>query len=406
MILSATSAPAAAAPLAAVEWLPITSPAGVLAVLAGVCALAYWVEKATKWRLFEYLPPLVFIYATPAVLSNLGVIPAKGPVHDGLDSIILPMMLVLLLLNMDVVGAVRGMGRGVAVMLFGTLGVVLGAPVGLLLVNRWLGPDAWKAFGSLAGSWVGGTANLAAVSEMVEADDTQKGLAVLGDATMYSIWLPILLSSKRFAERFARFTRVDADRIVEIEAAATDELHQRPAPTTFDYLSLLAVAFTVAWLSEALSPTLPVRAPYLSASTWRILLVTTFGVLLSMTPLRRIGGSRELGMALVLIFMAHMGASADFSGIASQAAPFLLGCAVWITIHGLFCLLGAKLMRVDIHTAAAASAANIGGVAAASVVAAFHKESLVPAAILMALLGYALGNYAGYATALLCQWVT
>jgi uncharacterized membrane protein len=63
-------------------------------------------------------------------------------------------------------------------------------------------------------------------------------------------------------------------------------------------------------------------------------------------------------------------------------------------------------MRVDIHTAAAASAANIGGVAAASVVAAYHKESLVPAAILMALLGYALGNYAGYATALLCRWVT
>jgi uncharacterized membrane protein len=223
---------------------------------------------------------------------------------------------------------------------------------------------------------------------------------------MYSLWLPVLLGSKRFAEPFARFTRVDAERVSAIEAAATDESQPRPAPSTADYLTLLAVAFAVAWASEALAALLPVRAPYLSAGTWRILLVTTLGIALSMTPLRRIGGSRELGMALVLIFMAHMGASADFSGVASQALPFLIGAAVWIVIHGLFCLLGAKLMRVDIHTAAIASAANIGGVAAASVVAAYHKPSLVPAAILMALLGYALGNYAGYFTALLCQAVS
>jgi uncharacterized membrane protein len=136
------------------------------------------------------------------------------------------------------------------------------------------------------------------------------------------------------------------------------------------------------------------------------LLVTTLGVALSLTPLRRLGASRELGMALVLIFMAHMGASADFSKAAVEAVPFLLGCTVWIIIHGLFCLLGAWIMRVDVHTAAIASAANIGGVAAASVVAAFHKERLVPAGILMALLGYALGNYAGWAAAVLCPWVS
>jgi len=55
---------------------------------------------------------------------------------------------------------------------------------------------------------------------------------------------------------------------------------------------------------------------------------------------------------------------------------------VWIFIHGIFVLFGAWLFRVDVHTLAIASAANIGGAASAPIVAAHHRESLVPASIL------------------------
>lgn len=110
-------------------------------------------------------------------------------------------------------------------------------------------------------------------------------------------------------------------------------------------------------------------------------------------------------MALLVLFVAQMGASAELSGVAEQAVPFLIGAMLWIFIHGAFCLLGAWLLRSDVHTAAIASAANIGGPAAASVVASYHQPALVPAAILMALLGYAMGTYCGYLTALLCRLV-
>jgi uncharacterized membrane protein len=60
---------------------------------------------------------------------------------------------------------------------------------------------------------------------------------------------------------------------------------------------------------------------------------------------------------------------------------------------------------VDVHSAAIASAANIGGAASVPVVAAYHRESLVPAGILMALIGYALGNYMAWVTGLLLSWV-
>jgi uncharacterized membrane protein len=109
-------------------------------------------------------------------------------------------------------------------------------------------------------------------------------------------------------------------------------------------------------------------------------------------------------MALVYVFVAGMGARASLAGLA-DAPAFLLGAVIWISIHGLFCLFGAGIFRVDVHSAAIASAANIGGAASAPVVAAYHRESLVPVSILMALIGYAVGNYAAFLAARLCFWV-
>lgn len=386
--------------------LPIESDTGVLFALSGICALFFWLERTTQWVLFRYLPPLVFIYLVPVILSNTGVLPTDAPVYDSMSQLVLPMMLVLLLLKVNVAGAIRVMGRGVGVMLFGTLGVMIGAPAGLLLVKHWLGEDAWKAFGTLAGSWIGGTGNMAAVSQMIDTPGTEFGLAVLGDSTIYLLWLPILLGSQRFADRFAAFTGVESDRLARMEEAAEEQKQEARAPSTHEYLYLLCLALLATWLAEVVANRLPVVDPYLSAATWRILLITTIGISFSFTPLRRIPGSHELGMALVYLFVARMGASAELEGVAAQAVPFLAGAVVMILIHGAFCLLGAKLLKVDIHSAAIASAANIGGAASAAIVASYHQRSLVPAAILMALIGYAIGNYAGYLTALLCRWVS
>jgi uncharacterized membrane protein len=288
----------------------------------------------------------------------------------------------------------------------GSLGLIVGAPLGLLAVRQWLSPEARKAFGSLAGSWTGGTANLASVSEMLDASGTETGLAVLGDATIYAIWLPVLLASKKFADRFARFTKVEADRLEKMDRAALEHFREPRVATTRDYLFLLFVALAVTWAAEIAVEYLPAFDPYLTKSTWRILLITTVGIVLSYTPLRHIAGSQELAMAFVFLYLAKTGASAELQQLAGQALPFLAACAIWIVTHGAFCALGAWLFRTDLHTAAIASAANIGGVAASSIVATHHRPSLVPAAILMALIGFAIGNYCGYIAAMLCRMIS
>jgi uncharacterized membrane protein len=405
-------------------WLPISSPTGVLATLSGVCAFFFWLEKATAWKFFQFIPPLIFIYLVPMILSNNGVLPTESPVYEAMGSIMLPMLLVLLLLKLNLRGAVKILGPGLGVMLVGTLGVMAGAPIGLLCVKHWLGPDAWKAFGSLSASWVGGSANLVAVSQMLHASGTEYGLAVLADTLItYAIWLPILLASKKYAAPFAKLVGAKS---IERDDGDDDigDVENAPAPTTRDYIFLICVALLAAWLADAIAnqivsvsaagapktsiqeAELPGAKPYVSTDTWRVLLITTIGIALSFTPLTRIAGSHELAMALLYLFVARMGASAQLSGVAAQAVPFMIGALIWIFIHGIFCLLGAAIFRTDIHIAAIASAANIGGAATSTIVASYHKESLVPAAILMALIGYAIGNYTGYVTALICHYVS
>jgi uncharacterized membrane protein len=383
----------------------ISTPLGVLSILFGVCAFYFFLERQTGWKLFSYLPPLIFIYLTPVILSNTGVIPGSCEVYDNIRVLVLPAMLVLLLLKVDVMAAIRIMGKGVFVMLFGTAGVVLGAPFAYWLVRHWLTGDAWKAFGTLAGSWIGGTGNMAAVAEMIDTGGTEFGLAVLGDTTIYMFWLPIMLASRNFAAQFARITRVSPERLERMEAASRALNREEPAAAAHHYLYLLAIACITSWLAGGVADRLPEIPPFVDSGTWRILLVTTAGIGLSFTRLREIPGSHALGMALVYLFVARMGASAELSGVADQALPFLLGATCWIFIHGGFCLVGAWLLRVDVHTAAIASAANIGGAASAPIVAAHHRKSLVPASILMALIGYAIGNYAAFLAAYLCGLV-
>ncbi len=380
----------------------VSSPIGVLTVLCGVGALFFFLEERTRWKLFNYFPPLIFIYAIPAVMSNTGVLTKTSVVYDWLSSTVLPMFLVIMLLKVDVASTIKMMGRGIFVMLFGTAGVVLGAPIAFLLVGSKLPEDTWKAFGSLAGSWIGGTGNMAAVTEGLKTSGQGFGLAVLGDNLVYMVWLPILLGSKNFAKAFNRFTRVDKKRIQMLEMTQTETQDSQERVRMRHFLYLLVLGFVCIWAAEILSAKLPELQPILTASTWKILLITTMGLLLSLTPARHIPASHEFAMALVYIFVANMGARADISGLTGSAVWFILGCYIWIAVHGAFCVLGAYLLRVDVHSTAIASAANIGGAASAPVVASSHNEKLVPASILMALMGYAIGNYGAFLAAWLC----
>lgn len=319
----------------------ISSPGGVLAVLCAVAAFWFYVEQVSDSRLFQYIPPLIFIYVTPVFLNNLDVIPANSPVYSGLSAYALPAFIVLMLIKVDVPAAIRIMGKGVLVMLMGSAGVIAGCVVSYVIVHRWLAPDAWTGFGALAGSWIGGTGNMAATSEMLNTPPEQFGLAVLADNVVYIVWLPILLASKNFADRFNTWAKVPEDRIRMMDSAAALVSDREEAPQMRDYLYLAAIAVGVTWIAAVLATVLfdamigiaPNLQLVLSESTWRILLITTIALSLSATPIASLPNATAMGTALIYVFVAGMGARATVEGF-GQAPAFLLGAFIWIFIHG------------------------------------------------------------------------
>jgi len=403
----------------------VSSPIGVMSVLISVVAFWFWLERSTKWKVFEYLPPLVFIYASPVLLSNFGVIPFSSGAYDFLRQYALPMFIVMMLIKVDVVAAVRIMGKGVFVMLLGSFGVVFGGVVAYKLGQTLsipesvpliggafpLAEDSWRAFGTLAGSWIGGTGNMTAAHAGLEGTGEHMTMAAAADQMVYLIWLPILLGSKSFADRFNRWARVPAGRIEAMETAAANfkTSEESPTMTSLLYLALLAIGFT--WISIGLSEVLPPvvigGATVITAGTWLILLVTTFSLIASVTPARKLPAAQQIAMAVIYVYVARVGATMDLSVVDwDKMIGFIAMAYVWIAIHGIFILTGAWIFRVDVHTVAIASAANIGGAASAPIVAAHHRETLVPASILMALIGYALGNYLAILTGRIGQLIS
>ena len=388
----------------------------VVLILVGVPAFYFLLEHRSRWGIWSYLPPLLWIYATPVVLRALGVLPEESPVYSGLRTYLLPVFITLLVMTIDLRKVVTALGPGLPVLLVSTACVIVGAPIGYLALSAWLPPETWTGYGALAGSWIGGTANMAAMERALGTPPEQMGLAILADQVVFVVWLPLLIVSARFAEPFNRWVNARPLALDEQQAAANpaaepappaDEPFDRDAdsaprgepgkeylavPPMLDLLLMATAALAnvaiAAWIAERL-PELP---PFVTGSTWLVLLVTTGAVLLSLTPLRRSYQAEVTGTAVLYIFVANMGASASLAGFA-EAPAFVAGAFVWLAVSATLMVVAARLMRTDLRLMAVAAIANVGGAASAPVVAAAHHRALVPVAILMAMLCYVLGNY-------------
>jgi uncharacterized membrane protein len=378
---------------------------GVMTIITMIPVFFIWLEKKTKWKVFDFLPAIIWIFLAPIFLSNLNVIPRSTPIYSTFRSFAVPMFIVLMLLDINIKEVLKVAWRGAGVMVLGSFGIVLGAATAFAIFRSGLPPDTWKGFGALAGSWIGGTGNLAAVAESIQTPSEMVGMVVLVDNFVYVAYFPIILSSKRWAKRFNRFTRVSQTQLDQF-AADTAKVERKSTEVHFkDILTLVGWSFTAVFIANTLARFLPVVEPVLTEQTWAILLVTTIGIALSATPLRNVPGTMPLGMALTYIYMTMIGAGADLTQIGG-AQWFLVAGFVCIAVHFVFIILGARLFRIDVSMAAVSSVAAVGGAASAPVAAAYHREELVPISIMLALIGYALGNYLGVATAYLCHLLT
>ena len=382
----------------------ITHPYALLAVMMLIPVFFLYLEQWTGWKMWDYFPPIIWIFIVPIILSNVKIIPIESNTYDTFKAFAVPMFIILMLLDVDIRATMKIAVRSMGVLALGAIGVVIGGMVGFFLLKGNLGAEDWRGFGALVGSWIGGTGNLAAVAEAVDTSPAMVGGGVIADTFIFMLYFPLLFACKKWAKPFAKFARVREEDSRRFEIMVS-QLKEKSKDMHFrDALTLFGIGFFLIWLIGSLSEYLPVKQGIFEAKTWQILILTTVALILSSTKLRTIPGTNALSMALVYTYLSMIGAQADLYEAAS-APYFMLAGVICIFLHLVFVLLGARLFRVDVHLAAIASIAAIGGAASAPVVASYHRKELVPVAIILALGGYALGNYLGILAAYGCKWM-
>ena len=127
---------------------------------------------------------------------------------------------------------------------------------------------------------------------------------------------------------------------------------------------------------------------------WVVVLVTTFGLILSFTKMRNLEGygASKIGSVFIYVLVATIGMKMDITKVMENPGIIVLGL-VWMAIHVIILIIIAKIIKAPYFFLAVGSKANIGGAASAPVVAAAFHPALAPVGVLLAVLGYALGTY-------------
>ena len=242
----------------------ITNPAGVLAALLAVLAIIFWLSQHERYgRIFKIIPALVFCYFVPTLLTTLGVTPDESALYSWVKKFVLPASLLLLILSLDLPAIIRLGPKAVIMLLAGTLGVVIGGPIALVLTTKILSmasvffseptalpDDVWQGMSALAGSWIGGGANFVAIGEMAGASSGMIALMIIPDVFVASIWMGTLLYLSGHQRAIDRWTGANAEAIRDLERRLTNfQERVTRIPSLADLIIIVAFGFVGSWLS-------------------------------------------------------------------------------------------------------------------------------------------------------------
>lgn len=364
-----------------------------------LCA-GFWpfLEDRKSWRIFSVLPSIVLTYLMVTALSVLGVWQHNAEIEASQKLILgwlLPALMFLLLVNCDFKAIVALGPRILAGFTCALLSIVAAIIAVYWLMQSFLPSDAWQTFASVGGGWIGGTANLVAVSQALDASPNALSNALLVDALCYSMWVLVLFASVPLQYKFNQASK-SVSMAEQIAARHTKNTSDVSTPKPMDIglsLLLLGVALLIGNLSSELAAYMP-KSEVLTASSWTLLLATLFGLLASYTPLRKLSGTMTLASALLAVVVATIASKANFSGM-SSAPLFLVSGLMILILHGFMMVLAARLFRFDLALCGISSLACVGGVATTPLLAAAYSPVLAPVGVLLAMLGYALGTGGG-----------
>lgn len=368
----------------------IENPIYVLGVL---CLMVILSVYAGNTKFGEKFGAALLVIIFTAIVANLNLIPSASnsiDLYSGIFTYLAPISIFYLLLQVNLTSLKKAGTPMIILFLIGSLATTLGILVSWYIVSpqNVLGADASIIAGMLTGTYTGGSVNFNAVA--LEYNFQEKGILYAGtiavDNVVTTIWIVITLALPVMLRSFWKDKKVSV-KAQKISAENMDQLDMR----SFMWLAFLGIgAFYVSDLISQYFPQIP-----------SILVLSTLGIVMAQTRfISSLNGSHTLGLYLVYIFLAVIGAYCEISSVIELkqvGITLLIFTSLAVLLHGVFSILIGGLVYRDWEMIAIASQANVGGGTTAMALAeTFNRKELILPAILVGTLGNAIGTYLGF----------
>lgn len=370
-------------------------------------------EKYAKWKIFNIVPPLVWIYILGMVFCTMGVFNSDGcsAAYSALKNNILYAMIFVMLLRCDF----RKLGKLGPRMIAIFAGSAITLGIGFLVlyplfVNSLGGAEkTWGATAALYASWVGGSANMAAMQDALPVDAGAYSCALALDTACYSLWIALLLFAVKYADKWNNSCKADTSGLNAVAEAANAEVAKEAnsKPSAADWIFLIGITLMVSAVSQWIGVQMNtffkgVGLSFFDKGTCTTVFVTVLGLICAMTPMGKLPAVNELSSVYLYAIVSLLASTATLVDLVSAPMWVVYGVAV-LVVHIILMFVLSKIFHWDLCMCSTASVACIGGSASAPIIATAYDGSFAGIGVLMGVLGAAIGNFLGLGMGALLQ---
>lgn len=384
------------------------------AVITGWVAIGIHLEQKYIWA--SKLSGMVVIMSSAILMTNLKVIPVEAPAYDVVWDYVVPLAIPLLLMQCNIKKIWGESGRLLLLFFVGSIGSACGGVIAYYFLRSKI-PDLASISGMMTGSYIGGSLNLAALSNVFHVSGEVVSAVTVADNLLMVLYFFVLLAIPSIPFFQKRFSHPYTDEI----ARQGGEEGQAAAYWKKKEISLKDIAFAigttffiVAISTEAadffathLSSHGVVSKIVHAALGNKYLWITTISMLAAtMAPqiFGEIKGTQELGTFFIYIFFFIIGVPASVQLIVEKSPLLLVFCGIMVLINMIVTFLFGFLFRFHLEDIIMASNANIGGPTTAAAMAISKGwTQLVAPTMLVGTLGYVIGTYFGIFVGTLLQ---
>ena len=376
----------------------IQTPAYIISVLLLLIVFSEWLAGK---KYFKHAGAVIIVILSAAVLANLKIIPSAHnapPLYDRIFEYAAPLGIFFLLLDVRLKD-LRLAGLPMMTMfLIGSFATMAGVVISywFLVPQHHHINQAYAVAGMYTGTYIGGSANLNAIALQygVYKDGTLFAAINAADNIITTPWMLVTIFLPPILQKLFPRKKIIPEQMKGLNEKELNSLSglENTKINLADIALLLALGFGSLVISSIVSK-------YISQLP-AILVLTTLALVFAQIPfIQKLKGGKLMGMLLVMIFLAVIGAYCDIQALIQSGNAALI-LMIWVTaivlIHAIILFTIGGVFKQDWDIVSIASNANIGGATSAPVCAAsLGRPDLQLPGILAGSVGNAIGTYLG-----------